>query len=84
MPLRTAKPDVQDTVTATQFCGYSSQFISGTIGRPARVTFADRITHIWTNAQTYLVAIHIEGPAGAVGFGPAKSIAMQQFAVVIP
>jgi hypothetical protein len=30
------------------------------------------------------VAIHVEGPTGASGFGAAKSAVMQQFAVVIP
>jgi hypothetical protein len=30
------------------------------------------------------VAVHLEGPAGAAGFGTAKSTLMQQFTVVIP
>jgi hypothetical protein len=80
--LRTAKPGVRVTVGAAQFCGYSSQLLSGT--GPGAVDFADRITHIWTNTKAYLVAIHVEGPAGAPGFSAAKSTVMQQFAVVIP
>lgn len=82
--LRSTEPGVRDTVAAAQFCGYSSQLLSGTIGGPAGVAFADRITHIWTNTKAYLVAIHVQGPAGAPGFDAAKSTAMQQFAVVIP
>lgn len=82
--LRTAESGVQDTVTGAQFCGYSSQLLSGTIGGPAGVAFADRIVHIWTNTKAYLVAVHVQGPAGAPGFDAAKSTAMQQFAVVIP
>jgi hypothetical protein len=80
--LRTAKPGVRVTVAAAQFCGYSSQLLGGT--GPGAVEFADRITHIWTNTKAYLVAIQLEGPAGAPGFGSAKSTLMQQFAVVIP
>ncbi|CDO87029.1 hypothetical protein [Mycobacterium triplex] len=79
--LRTAKPGVQVSVDAAQFCGYSSQLLSGSA---AGVAFADRITHIWTNTQAFLVVIHLEGPANAPGFGAAKSTVMQQFAVVIP
>jgi hypothetical protein len=80
--LRTAKPDVRLTVAPAQFCGYSSQLLNGTMG--SGTTFADRITHIWTNTRAYLVVIHLEGPAGAPGFDAAKSTVTQQFAVVIP
>jgi hypothetical protein len=80
--LRTTKPGVRVTVEAAQFCGYSSQLLGGT--GPGAVDFADRITHIWTNTKAYLVAIHVEGPAGAPGFSAAKSTVTQQFAVVIP
>ncbi len=80
--LRTTKPGGKVTVTAAQFCGYSSQLLAGTV--PGAVAFADRITHIWTNTKAYLVAIQLDGPAGAPGFEAAKSTVMQQFAVVIP
>jgi hypothetical protein len=79
--MRTAKAGVRDTVEAAQFCGYSSQLLSGTADG---VVFADRITHIWTNTKAFLVAIHLEGPASAPGFSTAKTTVMQQFAVVIP
>jgi hypothetical protein len=82
--LGTRKPGVKVTVTAAQFCGYSSQLLTGTTPGPGAVDFADRITHVWTNTKAYLVAIHLEGPAGAPGFDAAKSTVMQQFAVVIP
>jgi hypothetical protein len=74
------KPGVIVTVAPAQFCGYSSQLLSGT----GAVEFVDRITHIWTNTKTYLAVIHLESPAGAPGFGAAKSTVMQQFAIVIP
>nr|BBX78773.1 hypothetical protein MFLOJ_25600 [Mycobacterium florentinum] len=82
--LRTARPGVQVSVDAAQFCGYSSQLLSGSVGGAGGVAIADRITHIWTNTKAFLVVVHMEGPAGAPGFDAAKSTVMQQFAVVIP
>jgi hypothetical protein len=84
--LRRSKPDLKmDTVGAT-FCGYSSQKLSGMFSGPSgALGFADRITHIWTNTNKYLVTIHLEGPADAPpGFTAAKTALMQDFAVVIP
>ena len=78
--LRSRDPGVKVTVAPAQFCGYSSQLLTGIGG----VEFADRITHIWTNTKAYLVVVRLEGPAGAPGFDAAKSTAMQQFAVIIP
>lgn len=82
--LRTTKPGVQVSVDAAQFCGYSSQVLSGSVGGPAGLVLADRITHIWTNTKAFLVVVHLEGPGGAPGFSAAKATVMQQFAVVIP
>jgi len=73
------------SVAGAAFCGYSSQQLAMTIQGPSgRVDYADRVTHIWTNTKKYLVAIHLEGPAGAAGFSAARSTLMQQFTVVIP
>ncbi|WP_231614222.1 hypothetical protein [Mycobacterium nebraskense] len=82
--LRTARPGVKVTVTAAQFCGYSSQLLTGTGGGSGANDFADRIAHVWTNTQAYLVVVHLEGPGKAPGFDAAKSTVMQQFAVMIP
>ena len=82
--LRTANPNVKVTVTAAQFCGYSSQLLNGTGGGTGANEFVDRITHIWTNTQAYLVAVHLEGPGKAPGFEAAKSTVMQDFAVTVP
>lgn len=83
--LRQSKPGVEFTVAPAQFCAYSSQKLTGTFEGPSGVfDFADRITDIWTNTKTYLVAIHVEGPAGATGFDAAKTALMADFAVVIP
>jgi hypothetical protein len=82
--LHSWKPGVKFTVAAAQFCGYSSQLLSGIATVPPAVAFADRITHIWTNTKAYLVVVHLEAPADAPGFSAAQSTVMQQFAVVIP
>jgi len=80
-----SRPGVKFTVAAAQFCGYSSQQLTGTFQGPSGTfDFADRLTHIWTNTKKYLVAIKLQGPAGAAGFDAAKATLMQEFAVVIP
>lgn len=73
-------------VRPAEFCGYSSQELFGNLSDPPveGIEFADRITHIWTNSATYLVAIHMQGPTGAAGFDDANTALMQDFAVVIP
>jgi hypothetical protein len=83
--MRDSRPGVKFTVAAAQFCGYSSQQLTGTFQSPSGTFgFADRVTHIWTNTKKYLVAIQLQGPAGAAGFDAAKSTLLQEFAVVIP
>ena len=83
--LQRSKPDLKVDTVGAKFCGYSSQKLSGTFrGPPGTLDFADRITHIWTNTNKYLVTTHLEGPAGAPGFDAAKAALMQDFAVVIP
>jgi hypothetical protein len=83
--LRRSKPDVQFDTVGVQFCGYSSQKLTGTfLGPPGTLDFADRVTHIWTNTNKYLVTTHLEAPADAPGFDAAKTALMQDFAVVIP
>ena len=83
--LRRSKPDLQVDTAGAKFCGYSSQRLTGTfLGPPGTLDFADRITHIWTNTNKYLVTMHLEGPADTPGFDLAKTTLMQDFAVVIP
>ena len=80
-----SKPDFHVETLGAKFCGYSSQKLVGTFGGPSgTVEFADRLTHIWTNTDQYLVAVHLEGPEGTPGFSAAKAAMMQDFAVVIP
>ena len=83
--LKRSKPDLHVDTVGAPFCGYSSQKLTGSyLGPPGTLDFADRITHIWTNTDKYLVTIHFEGPADAPGIDAAKAALMQDFAVVIP
>jgi len=84
--LRRSKPDLQVDTAGAKFCGYSSQKLTGMfLGPSGTLGFADRITHIWTDTDKYLVTIHMEGPAHAPpGFTAAKTALMHDFAVVIP
>jgi hypothetical protein len=83
--LRHSKPDVKVDTEGAKFCGYSSQKLTGAfLGPSGTVDFADRITHIWTNTNKYLVATHMEGPSDVPDFDAAKTALMQDFAVVIP
>lgn len=67
-------------------CGYSGQKLMGAWSDTPQqaVKFGDRIAHIWTNTNNYLVAIHVEGPADAPGFDPMFSPLMDDFSIVIP
>ena len=83
--LARSKPDLKVDTAGAKFCGYSSQKLTGTfLGSSGSLDFADRVTHIWTNTDKYLVTIHAEGPADVAGFDAAKTALMQDFAVVIP
>jgi hypothetical protein len=83
--LRRSRPGLRVDTAGAKFCGYSSQKLTGAfLGPPGTLNFADRITHIWTNTDKYLVTMHLEGPADAPGFDAAKTTLMQDFAVVIP
>jgi hypothetical protein len=83
--LTRSKSDLHVDTVGAPFCGYSSQKLTGSyLGPPGTLDFADRITHIWTNTDNYLVTIHLEGPVDAPGIDAAKTALMQDFAVVIP
>ncbi|BBX74827.1 hypothetical protein [Mycobacterium shinjukuense] len=76
------------SVTGAQFCGYSSEQLSGTLQGPSGgIDFAARIAHVRTNTRQYLIAIHLQGPTGLegpTGFSAASSTLTQDFGVVIP
>jgi hypothetical protein len=75
------------SVLPGELCGYSGQKMMGTWSGPgsaAPVEYRDRIAHVWTNAKSYLVAIHLEGPRGAAGFSAADDLMMRDFGIQIP
>ncbi|GAA3547369.1 hypothetical protein GCM10023077_25110 [Mycolicibacterium helvum] len=68
------------------FCGFSGQKLMGTWARDPdeSLEYQDRIAHIWTNAGSYLVAVHVEAPSGTPGFDAAASVLTDEFSIVIP
>jgi len=69
-----------------ELCGYSGQELMGTwADEPGEsIQYRDRVAHIWTNSQNYLVVIHVEAPSGTAGFDPAASTLTSDFDIVIP
>ena len=79
--MRTAKPGVRDTVAGGAVLRLQQPVAQrhrrwGRVRRPHDPHLDEH--------QGFLVAIHLQGPASAPGFGTAKTTLMQQFAVVIP
>lgn len=73
------------SVLPADLCGYSGQKLLGSWAETPEqaVEFGDRVAHVWTNSGDYLVAVHVQGPAGA-GFDPFTSPMMDDFAIEIP
>lgn len=74
------------SVLPAELCGYSGQKLMGAWSDTPQqsVEFLDRIAHIWTNAGNYLVAVHVQAPAGTDGFDAASTVLIEDFAVGIP
>ncbi len=76
-------------VLPADLCGYSGQKLLGASSGSSdtlesAVEFVDRLLHVWTDHNSYLVAVHMQAPTGTAGFDAAASILMQDFAIVIP
>ncbi len=74
------------SVLPAELCGYSGQKLMGAWSDTPQqsVEFLDRIAHIWTNTNDYLVAIHVQAPAGTDGFDAAGAVLIEDFAVGLP
>lgn len=74
------------SVLPAELCGYSGQKLMGAWSDTPQqsVEFLDRIAHIWTNSDNYLVAIHVQAPAGTDGFDAAGAVLIEDFAIGIP
>ncbi len=74
------------SVLPDELCGYSGQKLMGAWSDTPQqsVEFLDRIVHVWTNENDYLVAVHVQAPTGTAGFDAAASTLIGDFAVEIP
>ena len=74
------------SVLPADLCGYSGQKLMGAWSdNPQQsVEFVDRIAHIWTDTDDYLVAVHAQAPAGTPGFDAASTMLIEDFGVGIP
>ena len=74
------------SVLPAENCGYSGQRLMGVLsgGPGGKVSYEDRIAHIWTNAKAYLVVIHVATPQGSSAFDAATSAMTADFAITLP
>ncbi len=74
------------SVLPAQLCGYSGQKLMGAWSDTPQqsIEFLDRIAHVWTNTDNYLVAVHVQAPAGSDGFDAASAVLIEDFSVGIP
>ncbi len=74
------------SILPADLCGYSGQKLYGSWSESPQqaIDFGDRIAHVWTSTNDYLVAVHVEAPAATPGFDPMTSPLMDDFAIVIP
>ena len=69
-----------------ELCDYSGQKLLGALADAPQnaVEFRDRIVDIWTNARTYLVAVHVQSPSDVPAFDAAATLLTEDFEVRIP
>lgn len=74
------------SVLPDELCDYSGQKLMGAWSDTPQqsVEFLDRIVHVWTNTNDYLVAVHVQGPAGTDSFDAAAAMLIEDFAVRLP
>jgi hypothetical protein len=74
------------SVLPAENCGYSGQRLMGVLsgGPQGKVSYEDRIAHVWTNAKDYLVVIHVVAPQGSPAFDAATTAMTADFAITLP
>ena len=75
------------SVLPGELCGYSGQKLMGAWSDTPQnaVEFEDRIAHVWTNnGSNYLVAVHVQAPAGTPDFDAAAALLTEDFEIVLP
>ena len=79
-------PSAASAFSPRKACGYSGQRLKGVLsgGAAGEQTYEDRIAHVWTNANDYLVVIHVAAPQASPAFDAATSVLTADFAITIP
>jgi hypothetical protein len=74
------------SVLPAELCGFSGQKLMGAWSNTPQqsVEFLDRIAHIPTSDGNYLIAIHVQAPAGTSEFGAASTALIEDVGVRIP
>jgi hypothetical protein len=74
------------SVLPGELCGFSGQKLMGAWSDTPQnaVEYEDRIVHIWTNGNNYLVAVHVQAPTGTPGFDSAAALLTEDFEIVLP
>ena len=68
-----------------EMCGYSGQVLIGNLADDTQsVEYRDRLLHVSTPAQAYLIVIHAEAPAGTPGFEEAAAVVTADFEIGLP
>ncbi|GAB3217348.1 hypothetical protein [Mycolicibacterium hippocampi] len=66
-------------------CGFSGQRLMGILSDGTEtVQYEDRIVHVPTAAQDYLIAVHVEAPSGASGFAESAALLTGDFEIGLP
>lgn len=74
------------SILPAELCSYSGQKLMGTLAdEPGEgIQFTDHVVHVWTNADDYLVAVHVQTPMGAVPDDAAIALLTDDFEIRIP
>lgn len=68
-----------------ELCGYSGQKLMGNLSDGAEsVEYRDRLVHVDTTGQAYVIAVHVEAPAGTTGFDEAATLLTGDFEIGLP
>lgn len=82
----TADADISTVSTLPgDLCGYSGQELMGSLADDTQsVEYRDRLVHVGTPGQAYLIVVHVEAPAGTPGFEAASNMVTGDFEIGLP
>jgi hypothetical protein len=68
-----------------ELCGYSGQKLLGNLADDTQsVEYRDRVVHVGTAGQAYLIVVHVEAPAATPGFDEAARLVTGDFEIGLP